>query len=166
MLTEVNRPVAELDVDAHQTEYLRHLVRQFQELVARQDTPIGPPVDQWWGLIQTVAGSAGDAVLDWLDRHQPGGCGPVLCSGDSTSLLWLVPPGAAARWSHAGGIAHPEGGTAHVPSHTVVAPPGLHWKRVPKREDFHFVGARMLASALDAVAAPPPLRRPAWEVLT
>lgn len=122
-------------------------LRVIGEAVLQWETWELLPVGISWDIVVTPYLHQCLQAAEYLDRTQPGGCGPLLADPDRALLLWLVPPGTLHTFTSPHGIA------AGRPFHLAVPPPekttapGRFWLR-PHRHG-HLSDPWILATALD-----------------
>lgn len=87
---------------------------------------------EWWDAIRATE-VVGRRAIELL-ANDDATVGPVILDprGPEPRLYFLVPVGAAARWTEAGTI--PLGQNCHVvvPPASASTPPGLHWHLLPQ----------------------------------
>ncbi|MDT0378406.1 hypothetical protein RM572_06375 [Streptomyces sp. DSM 42041] len=127
-------------------DQLRRLLDLLAESARADGELVDEPLGERWDVVVTVAGPAGDRLLQAMDQVQPGGCGPVICDLGSGWLMWLMPPGTVHRWDNPHGLCVSAPGRMWTPPQQRCMPPGVHWVR--PLNDTHLVGPRILDTVL------------------
>ncbi|MEU0663936.1 hypothetical protein [Streptomyces lavendulocolor] len=125
---------------------LARLVREYQQVA---DNPVIRPLGRHYDVVITVAGDAGERLLQLMDAVQPGGCGPVVAEEGRPWLYWFVPPGTAGTWHNRYAACLTTPMKIAFPPAGHERPPGPYWLR-PFRSGVR-VGPALLHDALNAI---------------
>ncbi|MFE0631235.1 hypothetical protein ACFW3D_30305 [Streptomyces sp. NPDC058864] len=105
------------------------------------------PCGTWWDIVVTSGRSAGQDLIWWMRRNQPGGCGAVAADDEHNLLLWLVPATGSRHWLHPGGVWVSRPVEIVLPSLRRMAAPGPYW--ATSLAFGHLTDPRFLRAGLD-----------------